>query len=111
MRNAHSVGHALKQWRKRRGLTQATLAQQIGCAVSTIKKVEADKLRPSRQLAMRLADFMQIPHTERTELLQVLQPALNSDGDNTESGNNGNHGDNEESSHPPPPLLTARSRP
>ncbi|HEX9371760.1 MAG TPA: helix-turn-helix transcriptional regulator, partial [Roseiflexaceae bacterium] len=46
----HSFGYWLQRRRKALDLTQAELAQQVGCAVTTIKKIEADERRPSRQL-------------------------------------------------------------
>src|SRR5690349_14251662 len=52
------------QWLKRRrgglGLTQAALAASIGYAAETIQKVEADKLRPSKQLAAKLAEVLEL---------------------------------------------------
>lgn len=52
------------QWLKRRrsglGLTQAALAASIGYAAETIQKVEADKLRPSKQLAAKLAEALEL---------------------------------------------------
>src|SRR5690349_20472905 len=52
------------QWLKRRrgglGLTQAALAASIGYAAETLQKVEADKLRPSKQLAAKLAEALEL---------------------------------------------------
>jgi predicted ATPase/class 3 adenylate cyclase/Tfp pilus assembly protein PilF len=50
-----SFGEWLRRARKARDLTQAELAQRVGCAEGTIRNLEADVLRPSKQLAMRLA--------------------------------------------------------
>src|SRR5262245_35542772 len=50
-----SFGEWLRRARKARDLTQAELAQQVGCAEGTIRNLEADALRPSKQLAARLA--------------------------------------------------------
>ena len=50
-----SFGEWLRRARKASDLTQAELAQQIGCAEGTIRNLEADGLRPSKQLATRLA--------------------------------------------------------
>ncbi|MFL5807780.1 MAG: helix-turn-helix transcriptional regulator, partial [Roseiflexaceae bacterium] len=36
-------------------MTQAELAQRAGCAEGTIRNLEADGLRPSKQLAARVA--------------------------------------------------------
>ena len=56
-----SFGAWLKQRRKALDLTQAHLADRTGCATVTIHKIEADGVRPSRQLAERLAAALAIP--------------------------------------------------
>src|SRR5262245_36226100 len=53
-----SFGAWLKRRRQTLGLTQDALAQQVGCAVATIRKIEADARRPSVQIAERLADVL-----------------------------------------------------
>jgi class 3 adenylate cyclase/DNA-binding XRE family transcriptional regulator len=50
-----SFGEWLRRARKACDLTQAELAQRVGCAEGTIRNLEADALRPSKQLAARLA--------------------------------------------------------
>src|SRR5438093_12701268 len=50
-----SFGVWLRRARKACDLTQAELAQRVGCAEGTIRNLEADALRPSKQLAARLA--------------------------------------------------------
>jgi predicted ATPase/transcriptional regulator with XRE-family HTH domain/Tfp pilus assembly protein PilF len=50
-----SFGEWLRRARKACDLTQAELAQRVGCAEGTIRNLEADGLRPSKQLAARLA--------------------------------------------------------
>jgi predicted ATPase/DNA-binding NarL/FixJ family response regulator/DNA-binding XRE family transcriptional regulator len=63
-------GEWLKQQRKAFDLTQADLAQQVECAISTIKKLEAGKLRPSRALAERLAERLHISRDQRPRFMQ-----------------------------------------
>ena len=41
-----TFGQWLRRSRKSRDLTQAELARQIGCATGTIRKLEANELRP-----------------------------------------------------------------
>src|SRR5262245_16633130 len=53
-----SFGQWLKRRRRVRDLTQAALARQVPCAVQTIRALEADTLRPSRELATRLAQAL-----------------------------------------------------
>jgi predicted ATPase/class 3 adenylate cyclase len=55
METITSFGEWLRRARKACDLTQAELAQQVGCAEGTIRHLEADALRPSKQLAARLA--------------------------------------------------------
>src|SRR5262245_7038769 len=55
MSDTPSFGMWLRQQRKRQDLTQAELARQIGCALGTLRNIETDSARPSKQLAARLA--------------------------------------------------------
>src|SRR5262245_18127757 len=55
MERTTSFGYWLRRRRKALDLTQDELARQVGCAVGTIKKLEGDERRPSKQLAERLA--------------------------------------------------------
>jgi predicted ATPase/transcriptional regulator with XRE-family HTH domain len=58
-------GRQMKQRRRDRDLTQEALAEQVGCSVDTIRKLEAGGLRPSRQLAALLATHLAIPPDEQ----------------------------------------------
>lgn len=60
-----SFGYWVRRRRKALDLTQASLANQVGCATITIKKIESDARRPSRTMAERLADCLRIPEEER----------------------------------------------
>ena len=48
-------GNIVKEQRRLRDLNQAELGQRVGCAVITIRRIEAGTLRPSQQIAERLA--------------------------------------------------------
>jgi len=65
-----SFGAWVQQRRKALDLTQAELAGRVGCAVVTIKKIEQDERRPSRQMAELLADHLRIPSLERETFLR-----------------------------------------
>ncbi len=52
-----SFGLWVKQLRKELDLTQAELAGRAACSPVTIKKIEADERRPSKQMADMLARF------------------------------------------------------
>jgi predicted ATPase/transcriptional regulator with XRE-family HTH domain len=60
-----SFGYWVRRRRKALDLTQATLAQQVGCSTIAIKKIEADERRPSAVMTERLADALQIGAAER----------------------------------------------
>lgn len=68
-----SFGYWLRRRRKALDLTQAMLAQEVGCAVATIKKLEADERRPSLQMAERLADCLAVPSAERAAFLRAAR--------------------------------------
>jgi predicted ATPase/DNA-binding XRE family transcriptional regulator len=68
-----SFGQWLKHRRKTLDLTQEDLAQRIGCAVITIYKLEADKRRPSKQIAELLAEYLNIPPAERAAFVQFAR--------------------------------------
>jgi predicted ATPase/transcriptional regulator with XRE-family HTH domain len=68
-----SFGYWLRRRRKALDLTQARLAQLVGCAVATIKKLEADERRPSLPMAERLADCLAVPAEERAAFLRVAR--------------------------------------
>jgi predicted ATPase/DNA-binding XRE family transcriptional regulator len=58
------------RWRRRLlDLSRETLAQRVGCAVVTIRKLESDERRPSMQIAARLADCLNIAPEERTQFI------------------------------------------
>jgi predicted ATPase/DNA-binding XRE family transcriptional regulator len=56
-----SFGYWVRRRRKALDLTQEALAQQVGCALVTLRKIEADERRPSVQMAERLARCLTVP--------------------------------------------------
>ncbi|HEX6293027.1 MAG TPA: tetratricopeptide repeat protein [Herpetosiphonaceae bacterium] len=68
-----SLGAWVRRRRKALDLTQAALAERVGCAVVTIRKWEKDLGRPSRETADRLATCLAIPPNERARFLQVAR--------------------------------------
>lgn len=71
-----SFGYWVRRRRKALDLTQGQLARRVGCALVTIKKIEADERRPSRQMAERLADCLDIPTGEREAFIQSARAEL-----------------------------------
>jgi len=74
-----SFGYWVRRRRKALDLTQAALAHQVGCAEVTIKKIEADERRPSRQIAARLAERLQLAPAERAAFVQAARGELATD--------------------------------
>lgn len=68
-----TFGPWLKRRRSGLGLTQAELGRRVGYAEGTIRKIEADELRPSRQLAEKLADELNIPSEERAAFIRFAR--------------------------------------
>src|SRR5262245_13452172 len=79
MDQVSSFGYWLRRRRRALDLTQEQLAQQVGCALETIKKIEADARRPSRQMAERLADCLAIPPDERASFVKAARAELAAD--------------------------------
>ena len=78
MQPEKSFGNSLKQYRQLRDLTQADLAEQVGCATESIRKMEANRQRPSKFLASRLADMLAVSADERSEFLTLARARLSS---------------------------------
>ena len=56
-----SFSQWLRQKRKSRDFTQDESADRIGCSIETIRKIEAGRRRPSRQMAELLAVALGAP--------------------------------------------------
>ncbi|MFN8386271.1 MAG: BMP family ABC transporter substrate-binding protein [Anaerolineales bacterium] len=65
MEQEQSFGLYVRQRRREMDLTQEELARRVGCAAITLRKIEADDLRASVQIAERLAMALAIPLEER----------------------------------------------
>jgi predicted ATPase/DNA-binding CsgD family transcriptional regulator/transcriptional regulator with XRE-family HTH domain len=78
-----SFGHWLRSRRSALDMTQRALAERADCSARTIRQFEADRLRPSRQLAERLALALGLPEPAQRVFrdfargrLPALPPAL-----------------------------------
>jgi predicted ATPase/DNA-binding XRE family transcriptional regulator len=60
-----AFGMWLRQRRRELDLTQQAFADQVGCARITLSRIEADTLKPSRELALLLLEKVGIPESER----------------------------------------------
>jgi predicted ATPase/DNA-binding XRE family transcriptional regulator/Tfp pilus assembly protein PilF len=83
MTTSNTFGEWLKQRRRQLDLTQQELADQVGCSVGTIRKIEGNARRPSKQLAELMAGALKIPLAQeeafiifsRTEAYMAGMPA------------------------------------
>jgi len=79
----------IKQRRRILDLTQAELADRIGCSPSTLQKFEEGTRRPSKQMAELLAIHLEIPANEKASFLRTARS-----------------GEDDLSSITPPPSVT-----
>ena len=73
MSQSESFGQLVKARRHELGLTQDELAHRVGCAPITLRKIEHDDLRPSVQIAERLAMALNIPLEERAVFVRLAR--------------------------------------
>ena len=74
-----SFGSWVRLRRRALDLTQDALAHAVGCSVVTIRKLEAEERRPSRQIAERLADCLQIAASQRAAFIGLARAESVSD--------------------------------
>ncbi len=75
MSHDHLFGQQVRQRRRSLDLTQEELARRVGCAAITLRKIEAGDLRPSQQIAERLAMALAIPLDERADFVRQARSA------------------------------------
>ena len=68
-----SFGEWMAKRRKILDMTQRELASQTNCALATIKKIEMDERRPSRDLAEALAGALQIPPESQLNFIECAR--------------------------------------
>lgn len=68
---AHPIpfGSLLRHWRVRRRMTQADLALAADSSTRHLSCLETGKAQPSREMIMRLTEFLEVPLRERNGLL------------------------------------------
>jgi predicted ATPase/Tfp pilus assembly protein PilF/transcriptional regulator with XRE-family HTH domain len=74
-----TFGRWLRLRRRSLDLTQAELGMRAGYAGETIRKVEADERRPSRQMVEKLAEALSITPEERTRFMRFARDEPGSD--------------------------------
>lgn len=65
-----SFGEWLRERREASDLTREELASRVGCSLETIRKIERGARRPSKQIAMRLADQLELPGSQRSAFIR-----------------------------------------
>ncbi|MEZ4867185.1 MAG: tetratricopeptide repeat protein [Caldilineaceae bacterium] len=63
----------LKKLRAEQDLTQEALAELVGCSPVTLRSFEIGKRRPSREMAERIAEMLQVPIDQRAEFLRLAR--------------------------------------
>ena len=74
-----SFGDWLRRRRKALDLTQVEVAHSAGCVVGTIKSIEADARRPSKQLAARLADCLELTQDDHALFVKAARGLLSAE--------------------------------
>jgi predicted ATPase/DNA-binding XRE family transcriptional regulator len=71
--NTISFSYWVRRRRKALDLTQEELARRVACSLATIKKIELDERRPSRLMASRLAECLEVPDADRQTFLRMAR--------------------------------------
>lgn len=71
-----TFGVWVRRLRSALDLTQEALAEQIGCATQTLRSFESGRRRPSRDMAVRLADILRVPQDERERFLRLARTPI-----------------------------------
>jgi transcriptional regulator with XRE-family HTH domain len=66
---ASPFGSLLRDWRRRRSLSQLALALDAAISSRHLSFIETGRSRPSREMVMHLAESLDVPLRERNELL------------------------------------------
>src|SRR5512138_3353633 len=68
-----SFGEWLRHKRRALDLTQKAFADQVGCAEITVRRMEADEYKPSKELALTLFEKLGIPELERSQWVRFAR--------------------------------------
>ena len=93
MEQEQSFGLYVRQRRREMDLTQEELARRVGCAAITLRKIEADDLRASVQIAERLAMALAIPLEERAGFVRWARSVKPAASDLPPGGDEGQRAD------------------
>ncbi len=73
MQESISFGTWLRQKRRSLDLTQKAFAYQLGCAEITVRRMEADEYKPSKELALTLFEKLGISEAERPQWVRFAR--------------------------------------
>jgi transcriptional regulator with XRE-family HTH domain len=63
------VGSLLREWRSRRRVSQLELSSETGVSTRHLSFIETGRSRPSRDMVMKLAEYLELPLRERNAVL------------------------------------------
>jgi transcriptional regulator with XRE-family HTH domain len=66
-----TLGDLLREWRRRRGLSQLELASRAAISTRHLSFVETGRARPSREMVSHLAEELDVPLDERNGLMMA----------------------------------------
>jgi predicted ATPase/DNA-binding XRE family transcriptional regulator/Tfp pilus assembly protein PilF len=69
----HEFGAWMRRLRAERDLTQDALAEAVGCANQTIRAIESGRRRPSREMAERIAQMLEVPASEHERFIRLAR--------------------------------------
>src|ERR1700757_3938423 len=64
-----SIGDMLRTWRERRHLSQLDLAVEAEVSQKHLSFIESGRSAPSREMVLRLADYLEVPLGDRNDML------------------------------------------
>ena len=70
-----AAGDMLREWRKRRRLSQLELSARTGVSSRHLSYIETGRSRPSRQMILYLTEYLGVPLRERNALLLAAEYA------------------------------------
>src|SRR5690349_16804156 len=74
-----SLGQWIKRRRKALDMTQDELARRVGYSLESIRKIEADARRPSRDVAALLAGALELAPEQHALFVQAARAELAAD--------------------------------
>jgi transcriptional regulator with XRE-family HTH domain len=66
-----TFGASLKDWRRRRGMSQLRLAMEADVSARHVAFLETGRANPTRGMIIRLAEALEVPRPQRNALLQA----------------------------------------